>query len=262
VLGPHDEDIGVADAPERPADHVGRNEQGNFFDRDRGVLDEVARAVQADFFQVEPDEHHAPLRLFGPLDERSGDLQHHRDARGVVVGPGIQDALLDAQVVEVGRHDDPLVAQGRVGADQAGADVAAKDLAGLKAGDRLRVFLFEERFELQGAKRLDQVRGGLAPPFAAPAFERGGGEGRDLLAEAPLLGFGGPGAGHVGREHEEENGPTIPRNPWHHQVPGVPRRPRWGGLRATAFRQSPRVRQIASIRLEKNRAAPTLARNA
>ena len=42
---------------------------------------------------------------------RAGHLEHHGDARGVVVGAGVELAVAHAQVVEMRRHDDPLVAE-------------------------------------------------------------------------------------------------------------------------------------------------------
>ena len=59
----------------------------------------------------------------GRLGRGPGDFEHHRHARGVVVGAGIEHAAADAQMVVVGRQDDPLVAERRVGPDEAGADV-------------------------------------------------------------------------------------------------------------------------------------------
>ncbi len=46
----------------------------------------------------------------GPRAIGSGDFEHHRHARRVVVRTGIKLAATDAQVVEMSRHDHPLVA--------------------------------------------------------------------------------------------------------------------------------------------------------
>ena len=111
MLGAHHEDTRRADAPQRPADHIGRDEQLDALQRDRRVLHKVARAEETDLFQVETDEHDASPGPLFPLDERAGDFEHHGHTRRVVVGAGIEDAIADAQMVEVSRHDDPLVAE-------------------------------------------------------------------------------------------------------------------------------------------------------
>ncbi len=56
------------------------------------------------------------LRCGGPgsSTRRACHLEHHGDARGVVVGARVEHAAADAQMVEMGRHDHPLVAQLRV----------------------------------------------------------------------------------------------------------------------------------------------------
>ena len=81
----------VADPAERPADHVGRDEQRDPVERDGRMLDEVARAEEADLLEVEADEHDAPLAAVrGASTSEPGDLEHHGDARGVVVGARVE----------------------------------------------------------------------------------------------------------------------------------------------------------------------------
>ena len=221
VLAAHHEDVRSADTPERPADHVGGDEQPDLVERHGRVLDEVARPEKPDLLQVETEEHDAPLRRLGRQRQRPGDLEHHRDARRVVVGAGEEDAPPDAQVVEMGRHDDPLVAQRRVGAEEPGADVAAEDFAGRALDDRLGVRAVEERLELQAAERLDQVFGGLPPPLAPTALELGGGEREDLGPEPRLVGLGGlrPRRGGRGRQPGEQESDRC--DPSHHRVPAT-----------------------------------------
>ena len=104
---------------------------------------EITRPEQAGLLQVEADEHDAPLRRRRRLDDATGHLEHHGDARGIVIRAGEELAAANAQVIEVGRHDHPLIAQARVGAAEHGPDVAADLGARLVAGDGLGEFSLE-----------------------------------------------------------------------------------------------------------------------
>ena len=124
----------------------------------------------------------------GALAERSSHLEHHRDPRGIVVGARVELAAPHAQMVEMGRHDDPLVAQLRVRSAQQGTDVAALDGAGLLARDRLDVSAVKQRLELEAAKLLDQVGNRLLSRCSASAAEFGRGQHFHHVPQARLLG--------------------------------------------------------------------------
>ncbi len=109
----------------------------------------------------------------GALDERASNLEHHGDPRGVVVGARVEHAAAHAQMIEMGGHDHPLVAQLRVRSAQQGTDVSPLDGPGLLAGDRLDISAVKQRGELETAKLLDQVGNGLLAPCSAPAAEFG-----------------------------------------------------------------------------------------
>ena len=105
---------------------------------------EVSRAEQPDLLEVEADEHDAPLRRCRRLDDASGHLEHHGHSRGIVIRAGEELAAANSQMIEMGRHDHPLIAKVRVGAAQHGADVLADAGARLFARDDLEVFSPEQ----------------------------------------------------------------------------------------------------------------------
>ena len=113
-------------------------------ERDGRMGHEVARAEQADLLEVEADEHDAPLRRCRRLDDAAGHLEHHGHARGIVIRPGVELAAANTQVVEMGRHDHPLIAQRRVGAAQHRADVPADPVPGSLPGIGLEEFSLEQ----------------------------------------------------------------------------------------------------------------------
>ena len=131
------------------------------------MRDEVPRAEESVFLQVEADEHDASLGPFFSLNETARDFKQHRHARGVVVRAGVKNQAALAEVVVMRGDDDPLVLQLRVGAFELRADIAA----GVFAGDALREFAVEKRFELEFVKMTFDVSGGFArPALRRPAY--------------------------------------------------------------------------------------------
>ncbi len=61
VFRTHHEDVRFADPGQRPADHVGGDEQNDSVKRDGRMSHEIARSEQADLLEVEADEHDASL---------------------------------------------------------------------------------------------------------------------------------------------------------------------------------------------------------
>ena len=122
-----------------------------------------------------------PLRI---LREGSGDLQEHGDARGVVVGAGIGLAVLAAEVVEVGRDDDPLVLQHRVGPFELRPHVAAEDVVRDVGGDVLGERPVEEGLQAEAVEGFGDARPGLERVGPAPAGQLGRGESLDVGLEA------------------------------------------------------------------------------
>src|SRR5207247_2812338 len=114
------------------------------------------------------DEQDAPSRRRPRLADATGHLEDHGDARGIVIRAREELAAPDAQVVEMGRHDHPLIAQLRVGAAEQGPDVAADPGAGLVARDGLGVLALEQALELEPAELLDEIGGRLVSPGSAP----------------------------------------------------------------------------------------------
>ena len=119
------------------------------------------------------------LRLgagLGRLDERPGHLEHHGDARGVVVGPGVEDAAPDAQVVVMGRDDDPLVAHRGVGPDAAGPRRCALDRPGSSPGIACSYWPSKRGSSLRARNSSTRCAAALPPPSPATALVLGRGQ--------------------------------------------------------------------------------------
>ena len=67
-------------------------------------------ALRPALLEVESDESDRPSRLLGRLGDRPGDFEHHRDARGVIIGTGVDQVARRSQVIVMGAEDHPLSA--------------------------------------------------------------------------------------------------------------------------------------------------------
>ena len=104
------------------------------------------------------------------LSDRAGDLEHHGDARSIVIGAGIETAVAHAQVIEMRRQDDPFILEDGIAAAQPCADVVADDGSRLFARDGLQEVAVEKRFELQSTET--GRRGKQPPSRPLPRFGR------------------------------------------------------------------------------------------
>ncbi len=153
------------------------------------MADKVARAEQAEFFQIKGHKEDRPPRLLLLQGEALGDLEEHGDAAGIVVRPRIELPVADAQVVEVGTEDNPLVRQCGVGSRQHGGDIAADEtlvsvlVVADQPGDRLKIGGAERRRQLEPLEGCRQVPGCAGGTGPGAAHELGGGQAVDMRLE-------------------------------------------------------------------------------
>ena len=165
------------------ADHLDLEVGGDVGQRDRGVVDEIARAEQAGFFGPIGDEHDAAfVRARG--GEGVGQFDHRHRARGVVIGAVHDDAVrAHADVVEVSRdHQD---AGRRIGPLQPADGVGGEALLHLR------------QTRIVGgcsASRCETVISlGRKDQDDRPDARRGVGEADDRIARTAVAGGGGEG---------------------------------------------------------------------
>ena len=126
---------------EQRQEHVGVDVGDDARARHGGMRGEVARAEQPFLLAGHRDEQDRPRRLRARLVQRRRDLEDRRDARRVVhravVDRVAVDRAADAEMIEVRRHDDELVAPLRIRAAQDAGDVLRLDLRPLDRRRRL-----------------------------------------------------------------------------------------------------------------------------
>ena len=89
----------------------------------------MARAEKAELLAAEERHDERP---WGPAGsgERAGEADDHGGARGVVVGAGVEDAVLGPEVVVVGAEQDGLVGDRRIRARKDADDIRRAALVG------------------------------------------------------------------------------------------------------------------------------------
>ena len=174
------------------------------------MIHEIPRTRQHFFFQIKPQEKNTPARFFGGLRKASGRFEHHGRARGVVVGTWKHGSGKLPQVIEMGAHDDPFVAELGVGPNNLRADITSKNAAGFDFQDVLAKRFPKRGFQAKAAKLVLDISGCAFTAWAAATGEFLRRQGRYVGANATDFRLDRPGRdGRDRKDHRHQTNREI-----------------------------------------------------